>query len=103
MEFFERKEEVLDIQLTEYGKQKIAAGRFKPAFYAFFDDDIIYDTAYGGYSERQNNDQDRIFETARPKLQTNMAGLQTVVDQDKSQQSDGDKFNFLSNSTAMHI
>lgn len=95
MEFFERKEEILDIQLTEYGKQKIAEGKFKPVYYAFFDDDVIYDTAYGGYSERQNRDQDRILGEVRTKLQTNMAGLQTNVGQDKVNQSEGDKFNFL--------
>ena len=95
MEFFERKEEILDIQLTEYGKQKITEGRFKPIYYAFFDDDIIYDTAYSGYSERQNKDQDRILGAIRPKLQTNIAGIETTVGQNKEIQSEGDKFNFL--------
>ena len=47
MTFFNRKEEVIDIQLTQYGKYVLSKGRFKPDCYAFFDDDIIYDTAYG--------------------------------------------------------
>jgi len=38
MEFFNKKEEVLDVQLTEYGKYLLSQGRMKPAFYAFYDD-----------------------------------------------------------------
>ena len=48
MEFFNRKEEVLDVELTQYGKYLLSVGKFKPSFYAFFDDDIIYDTQYQG-------------------------------------------------------
>ena len=48
MEFFNRKEEVLDVELTQYGKYLLSVGKFKPSFYAFFDDDVIYDTQYQG-------------------------------------------------------
>ena len=43
MKFFDSKEEVLDIQLTSYGKAMLAKGKFKPEFYSFFDDDIRFD------------------------------------------------------------
>ena len=43
MAFLDRKEQVMDTQLTQYGKRLLAKGKFKPAYYAFYDDDIIYD------------------------------------------------------------
>tara|TARA_Y100001973_G_C5205200_1_gene341002 strand:+ start:2019 stop:3035 length:1017 start_codon:yes stop_codon:yes gene_type:complete len=69
MGFFDRKEEVLEIKLTQYGKRLLGAGRFKPEFYAFYDDDITYDTNYGGFSEAQNDAHERIKETPRSRLQ----------------------------------
>jgi len=36
MEFFNKKEEVLDFQLTEYGKYLMSLGILRPAYYAFF-------------------------------------------------------------------
>ena len=46
MEFFNQKEEVLELQLTEYGKYLLSQGALDPSYYAFFDDDILYDSAY---------------------------------------------------------
>jgi len=69
MKFFNRKEEVLDIQLTQYGKHLLSAGELKPEFYAFFDDDILYDGEYADVSENQNDIAGRIKETPRPKVQ----------------------------------
>jgi len=48
MKFFNPKEEVLDIQLTQQGKRLLSMGKFKPKYYAFYDDDIIYDSSYAG-------------------------------------------------------
>jgi hypothetical protein len=63
MKFLNKKERVLDIQLTRYGKAKLANRNvFDPAYYAFFDDDITYDTQYGGFVERQNQTEPRIKE-----------------------------------------
>ena len=42
MEFFDRKEEVIEIKLTQFGKRKLADGFFKPKFYAFYDDDFSF-------------------------------------------------------------
>ena len=39
MLFLDKKEEVLDIKLTQFGKYKLSIGEFKPVYYAFFDDD----------------------------------------------------------------
>ena len=69
MKFFNRKEEVLDIQLTQYGKHLLSTGDLKPEFYAFFDDDVLYDGEYADVQENQNDIASRIKETPRPKVQ----------------------------------
>jgi len=35
MAFFDKKEEVIDIQLTQYGKHLLSKGLFRPVSYAF--------------------------------------------------------------------
>tara|TARA_R110000824_G_scaffold31089_2_gene101540 strand:+ start:2065 stop:3120 length:1056 start_codon:yes stop_codon:yes gene_type:complete len=69
MKFFNPKEDVLDIELTPYGKRLLAKGKLRPAFYAFFDDGILYDGQLGGVSEDQNAAQERI-KNDTPRLQT---------------------------------
>tara|TARA_R100001463_G_scaffold14696_4_gene38558 strand:+ start:10184 stop:11188 length:1005 start_codon:yes stop_codon:yes gene_type:complete len=69
MEFFDKKEEVLDIQITPLGKRLMQMGQFKPHSYAFFDNDIIYDSKFAGVTETQNNTQERIKEVPRLKQQ----------------------------------
>lgn len=61
MSFFDSKEEVINIELTQYGKYLLSKGKFDPKYYAFFDDDILYDINYTNVSESQNNSQDRIL------------------------------------------
>lgn len=77
MSFFDKKEEVLDIQLTQYGKQMLSRGKFKPDHYAFFDDDILYDSEYGGQEEEQNTAERRIRDALRFHTQHNYAGIDT--------------------------
>ena len=69
MSFFDTKEEVLDVQLTQFGKRLLSLGQFRPAFYAFFDDDVLYDSEKAGFKEHQNSTQKRIIEET-PKLKT---------------------------------
>jgi hypothetical protein len=69
MAFFNKKEEVIDIKLTQFGKDLLARGIFKPAFYQFFDDDVIYNSSLAGVSEHQNESESRILENT-PKLKT---------------------------------
>ena len=77
MSFFDPKEEVLNIELTQYGKMLLSKGKFKPAYYAFFDDDIIYDSQYMGITESQNRTQERILtETAFSKPVYNFRSLE---------------------------
>jgi len=82
MEFFNKKEEVLEIKLTNYGKDRLAAGQLNPTYYAFFDDDVLYDAAAAGFSEDQNNTEPRIqSNTPQTKLITTREGAETRVNQ----------------------
>jgi len=58
--FFNQKEEVISIELTPYGRDQFASGKFSPKYYAFYDTSILYDGAYGGLSETQNDIVTRI-------------------------------------------
>ena len=78
MAFLDKKEDVLDIELTQYGKYLLSQGKFKPALYAFYDDDIVYDTTYGGYTESQKGAEDRIKSTPRIKSQPILDGIEST-------------------------
>ena len=69
MTFFNRKEEVIQIKLTPYGKRVLGEGNFQPDSYAFFDDDLLYDGQWGGLTEAQNDIHNRIKETPRTHIQ----------------------------------
>tara|TARA_R100000664_G_C2739709_1_gene128393 strand:- start:516 stop:1460 length:945 start_codon:yes stop_codon:yes gene_type:complete len=69
MKFFDSKNEVIDIQLTQKGKKLLAEGKFKPSKYSFHDNDVIYDGRYGGVTEHQTNIEPRIQENT-PLLRT---------------------------------
>lgn len=58
MQFLNKKQEVLDIQLTSYGKTKLMSGDFTPEYCMFFDDEIVYKQL----NEKQNEIKGRILE-----------------------------------------
>ena len=60
--FLNKKQDVIDFKLTSYGKYLLGRGNFKPFYYAFFDDNIIYDSQYFGRSEVQSEARKRIKE-----------------------------------------
>ena len=63
MSFFDNKEEVLSIELTSYGRQLLYSGKFKPAYYSFHDDGVVYDITNGGADEEiQASSSVRILE-----------------------------------------
>lgn len=79
-EFFDKKEDVMDIQLTQYGKHLLSMGKFKPVYYAFYDQDIIYDGRYGPGAESQNEAQYRIKNlTSFTKAQYVFRGVESHV------------------------
>ena len=66
--FLNKKEQVFDLKLTSYGHYLMSIGKFKPVFYSFYDDNIIYDKKYAysassGVVENQNNVDNRIDNT----------------------------------------
>jgi len=81
MAFFNKKQEVLDLKLTPYGEELLARGRFKPEYYAFFDDDILYDASgSAGIKEVQNSAEPRIQEgTPNNRLQYIFDGVERRV------------------------
>ena len=60
MKFFNPKEEVLDIKLTNYGRHLLSKGLWRPTFYSFMDDNVLYDSQYGGFTESKNSAEGRI-------------------------------------------
>jgi len=79
MTFFNKKEDVIDIELTQFGKYLLSKGEWDPTYYAFFDDDIIYDSQYSGVSEGQNDAQARITGSARQRTQYVFSGIETEI------------------------
>ena len=63
MKFLNKKEQVMDFKLTSYGHYMLSMGQFKPEFYAFYDDNVLYDGAYAFISESSNQINDRIKKT----------------------------------------
>tara|TARA_R100001594_G_scaffold149682_2_gene208220 strand:- start:2014 stop:2856 length:843 start_codon:yes stop_codon:yes gene_type:complete len=56
-DIFDKKEEVLDFILTKEGRKLLSSGLLKPAYYEFYDSDIIYEA---NNSEIQNETKERI-------------------------------------------
>lgn len=91
MSFKDKKEEVIEVRLTSYGKHLLSKGELKPSFYAFYDDDIIYDLKYAGCEEEQNDAEDRILsDTPVTRLQTNFTGLETQIEEQIEQKRSGE-------------
>ena len=55
---FDKKQEVLDFIMTREGQRLYRDGKFKPAFYEFYDSDIVYEA---NNSEEQNASLTRIM------------------------------------------
>ena len=89
MTFFNKKEDVLKIELTPHGRRLLSQGKLMPKYYSFLDDDILYDGAQGGVSENNSQMKDRILsETPYMKPQTNYKGVESSLsnEDNKSEQ-----------------
>jgi hypothetical protein len=65
--FIDKKEQVIDFQLTPYGKYTLSTGAFKPVYYTLYDGEVLYDSQYAtrgdsSAKEQQNNIHTRIKE-----------------------------------------
>ncbi len=75
MSFFDTKEEILQVELTQLGKYLLFNGKFDPKYYAFYDDDVIYDLKYTNLTESQNTIETRILKnTPISKQSPNLFG-----------------------------
>jgi len=54
--FLDKKEQVIDFKLTTYGNYLLSVGNFKPTYYNFLDDNVVYDSEYFGRSAETQND-----------------------------------------------
>lgn len=80
MSFFDKKQEVISIELTQYGKYLLSKGKFKPSYYEFIDDDILYDSEYGSFEENNSDISNRIRnETPSLKPQYVFSGIETKI------------------------
>tara|TARA_A100001015_G_C14970575_1_gene704932 strand:- start:693 stop:1664 length:972 start_codon:yes stop_codon:yes gene_type:complete len=70
MTFFNKKTEVMQIEMTPYGRYLYSIGKFKPHSYEFVDDDVIYKVSNSG--EAQETSHTRIINDT-PKLKINRA------------------------------
>lgn len=61
--FLNQKEEVLSVELTKHGRKLLGLGIFKPVYFEFFDDSVIYDVRHAdkNFTEDSNSSQDRIL------------------------------------------
>ena len=82
MAFKDKKQDVIDLKLTQVGKGSIIRGVFQPVYYRFFDDSIIYDRKYAGAAENQNVIEDRIKEDLTLDTQHLVKGVETRFEEE---------------------
>lgn len=80
MTFFDKKQDVLKIELTPYGRSLLSNGKLMPKYYAFFDDDIVYDISAIGGEETQDQIKNRILnETPRLRPQRDLTSPENLI------------------------
>ncbi len=95
MTFFNKKQEVIDVQLTRFGKNLLSRGAFVPEYYQFFDDDIIYNIDKTGTTEEQNESETRIRDGIRLKTQHTTVSLEKSFEEQKKLIESGQRGVFL--------
>ena len=82
MPFFDKKEDVLDIKLTPYGRHLLSKGQLMPMYYSFLDEDIIYDVKHINDTEENINIKTRIInETPSLKPMYTFNSLEAEIDE----------------------
>ena len=80
MEFFNKKEEVIDLKLTQFGRHMLSKGKLQPTYYSFHDDNILYNVEKadltGSKGEQQNDSEARIVETPTMHHQVSISSLE---------------------------
>ena len=81
--FLDKKEQVLEFELTPYGRHLFSVGKLDPKYYSFYDDDILYDSNYQTGTadhialENQNSIVTRVNDTQRIGSVTNFTEFLT--------------------------
>jgi len=84
MTFFNKNEEVISIELTPHGRKLLSHGTLEPVYYSFFDDDILYESQRGGFSETNAQTKNRILnETPSLKPQHTYFGIDSNISNTK--------------------
>lgn len=93
MTFFDKKQDVLKIELTPYGRSLLSNGKLMPKYYAFFDDDIVYDISTIGGTEEQDAIKNRILnETPRLRPQRDLSSPENLISNFERSQSSSRPF-----------
>ena len=84
MTFFNKKTDVMNIELTPYGRYLLSIGKLKPKYYDFSDDDILYDVSADGSSTEQPHDAHSRIVSNTPKLRSVIAkkGVESDAQED---------------------
>lgn len=100
--YFDKKEDVLEIVLTPHGRRLLSQGKLMPEYYSFLDDDVIYDVAAAGGSEANYQVKTRILtETPSLKPQSNFVDLQAKLkDENPDLSSDSTKYDLYTIGTS---
>ena len=84
MSFFDKKEETLDLKLTPYGRYLLSVGKLMPKYYAFLDDEVIYDSDCVKFTESNHEIKDRIINET--------PSLKPLITFDSVEETIGDSF-----------
>jgi len=95
MAFFDKKQDVIDVKLTQFGKNLLARGFFKPTFYRFFDDGVLYNPDSANISETQKRSEERIQESQRLKTQHLVTGVETRYEENQNLINSGSLRTFM--------
>tara|TARA_R110000803_G_scaffold30272_4_gene68342 strand:+ start:1387 stop:2301 length:915 start_codon:yes stop_codon:yes gene_type:complete len=95
VKFFDQKEEVIQIELTPYGREQYSSGKFSPKYYTFHDTGILYDGTFGSITETQNQIVNRI-KNVTPRLRP-ITRFTSSMGQTVSQKSLNNKNQFNQN------
>ena len=82
MTFFNKKEEVMKIELTPYGRYLLSVGKLKPHHYRFFDENVAYDckALQDGVTEIPSKAHERVtVNTPLLKSNPNITGVETNI------------------------
>tara|TARA_R100000657_G_C4672514_1_gene117356 strand:+ start:37 stop:1089 length:1053 start_codon:yes stop_codon:yes gene_type:complete len=62
------KEQVINLELTAYGRYLLSIGKLNPSFYAFFDDDIIYDSLAANINNEPQSEIEPRIQEQTPRM-----------------------------------